>query len=75
MCSLFRAKCFTWILSVGHILVLALRFDRVFVMTFQRHGLVRGKNGARFEFNSVFNEGLRLDKCSLNVLNVLVEYP
>ena len=51
MCSLLRAKGFTWIPPVGHILVLAPRFDREFVMTFQGHGSIRGKNGTRFEMN------------------------
>ena len=62
MCSLLRAEGFTWIPPVGHILVLVPRFDREFVMTFQGHGSVRGKNGARFEINFVFNEGLCLNK-------------
>ena len=31
-------------------------------MTFQGHGSVRGKNGARFEINFIFNEGLCLNK-------------
>ena len=47
---------------VGHILVLVPWFDHGFVMTFQGHGSVSGKNGARFEINFVFNEGLCLNK-------------
>ena len=62
MCSLLRAKGFTWIPSVGYIFVLVPRFDREFVMTFQGHSSIRGKNGARFEINLVFNEGLCLNK-------------
>ena len=37
---------------VQQILVLVPRFDREFVMTFQRHG----KNGGSFEFKFVYNE-------------------
>ena len=33
MCSLLRAKGFTWISLVGHILVFVPRFDSEFVMT------------------------------------------
>ena len=44
VCSLLRAKGFTWIPTVGHVLVLAPRFDSEFVMIFQEHGWVRGKN-------------------------------
>ena len=55
MCSLLWAKGFTWFPTVGHILVLVTSFDREFVMTFQGHGSIRGKNGARFEINFVFN--------------------
>ena len=40
VCILLRAKGFTWITLVVR------RFDREFVITFQRHGSVRGKNGA-----------------------------
>ena len=49
MCSLFRAKGFTWIPPVGHILLLVPWFDREFVMTFQGQGSVRGKDDARFQ--------------------------
>ena len=38
MCSLLRAKGFTRTPRVGHVLVLVHRYDREFVMTFQRHG-------------------------------------
>ena len=62
MCGLLRAKGFPWIFPVGHILVLAPRFDREFVMAFQGNGSVGGKNGIRFEMNFVFNEGLCLNK-------------
>ena len=51
MCSLLRAKGFTCIPSVGHILVPLPRFDRESVMTFQGHSSVRGKIGARFEIS------------------------
>ena len=53
MCGLLRAKGFPWISPVGYILVLVPRFDRGFNMTFQGHGSVRGKNGARFQMNFV----------------------
>ena len=62
MCGFLRAKGFHWFSPVGHIkfLVLAsIKFDCAFVMTFQGHSLVHGKNGARFEINFVFNKGLR----------------
>ena len=36
--TLLRAKGFTWTPSVRQILVLVLRLDCEFVMTFQRHG-------------------------------------
>ena len=62
MCSLLRAKGLTWIPPVGHILVLVAWFDRDFVMAFQGHGSVSGKNGVRFEIKFVFNEGLCLNK-------------
>ena len=35
--------CYPWIPPVGQILLLVPRFDREFVMTFQRHSLVGGK--------------------------------
>lgn len=38
------------------------RVDREFVMTFQEPGSVRGKNGARFEYNFVFNDRRCLNK-------------
>ena len=60
MCSLLRAKGFTWIPPVRHILVLVPRFDREFLVTFQQHG--HGKTGTQFKFNFVFNEDLRLNK-------------
>ena len=60
MCGLLHAKGFPWFSPVGHILVLAPQFDRGFVMTFQGHSSVRGKNGTRFEINFVFNKGLCL---------------
>ena len=63
MCAFLRAKGFPWPSPVGHILVLVSRFDREFLTTFQGHDSVGGgKNGARFEMNFVFNEGLRLNK-------------
>ena len=54
MCSLLRAKGFTWIPPDGQILVLVPRFDREVVITFQGHGSVRGKNGARLKINFCF---------------------
>ena len=62
MYGLLLAKGFPWISPVGHILVLVPSFDREFVMTFHGHGSIGGKNGARFEMNFVFNEGLCLNK-------------
>ena len=62
MCGLLRAKGFPWSSPVGHILVLEPSFDREFVMTFDGHGSIGGKNSARFEMNFVFNEGLCLNK-------------
>ena len=55
VCSLLRAKAFTWIPPVRQILALVPRFDREFFMTFAATRRVRGKIGARFEFNFVFN--------------------
>ena len=43
MCSLLPAKGFTWASPVRQILVLVPRFDREFVMTFQRHGYSAAK--------------------------------
>ena len=48
MRSLLRAKGFTWIPPVEHILVLVLRFDREVCHDISGKN---GKNGARFEFN------------------------
>ena len=62
MCSLLRANGLAWIPPDGRILVLVPRFDREFVMTFQGHGSVRGRNGARFDINFLFNEDLCLNK-------------
>ena len=57
MCSLLWAKGFTSVPPDWHILVLVPRFDRDLVMTFHGYGSIRGKNGARFKINFVFNEG------------------
>ena len=43
MRSLFRAKGFTRTPPVGDVLVLVPRYDREFVMTFQRHGFFAAK--------------------------------
>ena len=55
VCSLLRAKGFKY---VGSCLGLTVRLS----WQFQRHGSVDGKNGARFEINFVFSEGLCLNK-------------
>ena len=62
MCGLLRAKGFPSMFPVGHILLLVPSFDSEFVMTFHGHGSIGGKNGARYEMNFVFNEGLCLNK-------------
>ena len=54
MCRLFRAKGFTWILPVWHILVLVPTFDLEFVMTLYSRDTARSAA-------KVFNEGLYLN--------------
>ena len=52
MRSLFRAKGFKRTPPVGHVSVLMPRYDREFVMTFQRHGYSAGKMAP--DLNSIF---------------------